>query len=190
MFDDHCCDITGSGTYLAPNGPSRGLVLKLDFANHTVSQVAEYKISNLFHSEYMGNVEQLPDGDTFIGWGQVPYVTEFNKKGKPIFIGAYPSPDMAYRSYLQKWVGTPLYPPSAVATSSGNRTTVAVSWNGATQVTRWRVISATGQTLATASRSGFETKIPLSSGATSLSVQALGAGGRVLGTSKTIAVRS
>jgi EmrB/QacA subfamily drug resistance transporter len=188
MFDDHCCDITGAGVYLAPNGPSRGLVLKLDTANHTASQVAEYKISNLFHSEYMGNVEQLPGGNTFVGWGEVPYITEFNKKGKPIFIGNYPSPDMAYRSYLQKWVGKPLSSPSAVASSASGQTDVYVSWNGATQVTRWRVVSASGQTLASAARDGFETKIPLSSSATRVQVQALSASGAVLGTSKTIGV--
>ncbi len=30
MFDDHCCQITGGGTYVSPTGPSRGLVIKLN----------------------------------------------------------------------------------------------------------------------------------------------------------------
>jgi EmrB/QacA subfamily drug resistance transporter len=185
LFDDHCCDITGSGTYLAPTGPTRGLVLKLDLADHSVSQVAQYHLGPTVHSQYMGNTQQLPDGNTFVGFGQFPAITEFNAHGKPIFIGVYPSPDMSYRSYLQKWVGRPLTSPSAVATSSG----VAVSWNGATQVTRWRVMSASGQTLSTVARHGFETDIPIRA-AGSVTVQALGAGGTVLGTSHAVQVRS
>jgi MFS family permease len=179
MFDDHCCDITGSGTYLAPTGPSRGLVLKLDMSNHTVTQAAQYKLGNLIHSEYMGNTQQLPDGDTFIGWGQAPYIAEFNNKSAtPIFLGEYPAPDIAYRSYLQKWVGMPLTSPSAVI--AGGK--IDVSWNGATQVAKWRVLSRSGQTLATTARDGFETDISVSGSATGGKVQALDAAGQVIGT--------
>src|SRR5580692_5848629 len=28
LFDDHCCQLTGGGTYVSPSAPSRGLVLK------------------------------------------------------------------------------------------------------------------------------------------------------------------
>jgi hypothetical protein len=188
VFDDHCCDITGAGVYLPASAPSRALKLKLDLANHTVTQLGEYSHGVTFHSEYMGNVQPLPGGDTFVGWGEVPYVSQFNKKGQIIFDGAFPAPDMSYRAYLQKWVGTPLTAPSAVASSSSGQTDVYVSWNGATQVTRWRVLGSSGQTLATAARDGFETKIPLHSSATRVRVQALSASGAVLGTSTTVGV--
>jgi EmrB/QacA subfamily drug resistance transporter len=188
MFDDHCCDITGSGTYLAPTGPSRALVLKLDKANHTVSEVEEYKIGNLVHSEYMGNTQQLANGNTFTGWGQAPFIAEF-KKGNalPVFLGQYPSPDIAYRSYLQKWVGEPLTKPSAVALKAGG---VAVSWNGATQVTRWRLVSSSGQAVTTTARDGFETDLSASGSVTGDKVQALNASGAVIGTSNPIQAAS
>jgi EmrB/QacA subfamily drug resistance transporter len=186
VFDDHCCDITGAGVYLAATGPTRGLKLKLDPATHTVTQLASYSHGVTFHSEYMGNVEQVPGGDTFVGWGEVPFVTEFNKKGDIIFDGAFPAPDMSYRAYLQKWVGKPLTTPSVAVRSSDGKTDAYVSWNGATQVTRWRVKSAPGATLATAPRDGFETKIPLSATGGKIEVQALAASGKVLGTSATI----
>jgi hypothetical protein len=183
LFDDHCCDITGAGVYLAATGPSRGLKLKLNPSAHTVTQLATYSHGVTFHSEYMGNVEQLPGGNTFVGWGEVPFLTEFNKKGDIIFDGAFPAPDMSYRAYLQKWVGKPLTKPSVAVNRTGGKTNVYVSWNGATQVTRWRVESASGARLASAPRDGFETTIPLSGSPGGLKVQALSASGKVLGTS-------
>jgi EmrB/QacA subfamily drug resistance transporter len=186
VFDDHCCDITGAGVYLAATGPSRGLKLKLHPAAHTVTGLATYTHGVTFHSEYMGNVQQVPGGDSFVGWGEVPFLTEFNRKGAIIFDGAFPAPDMSYRAYLQKWVGKPLTRPRVATRRAGGDTDVYVSWNGATQVARWRVESAAGGTLATARRNGFETKIPMSRSAGEIKVQALGASGRVLGTSATI----
>jgi hypothetical protein len=61
---------------------------------------------------------------------------------------------------------------------------VYASWNGATDVSSWRV--KVGQTtIATAARTGFETAIRVQSQATGFSVQALDSHGRVLGTSPT-----
>ena len=56
-----------------------------------------------------------------------------------------------------------------------------MSWNGATEVAKWRVIGAGGATVAERPKSGFETRIPVSGG--TVRVQALNATGQVLGTS-------
>jgi EmrB/QacA subfamily drug resistance transporter len=186
LFDDHCCDITGAGVYLPATAPSRGLELKLDPPTHTVSRLAQYTHGVTFHSEYMGNVQRVPGGDTFVGWGEVPFLTEFDRKGQIIFDGAFPPPDMSYRAYLQRWVGKPLTKPSVTVRHGKGRTLVYVSWNGATQVARWRVRAAGGATLASAARSGFETQVPLGPTAKKIMVQALSASGKVLGTSATI----
>ncbi|HET9124608.1 MAG TPA: MFS transporter [Solirubrobacteraceae bacterium] len=183
VFDDHCCDITGAGVYLPASGPSRGLEMKLHPATHTVTPIAQYSHGVTFHAEYMGNVERLRGGDTFVGWGEVPFLTEFNRKGSIIFDGSFPAPDMSYRAYLQKWVGRPLTRPSVAVRHASAGTEVYVSWNGATLVRRWRVKSASGATLANVPRAGFETTIPLPGSAREISVQALSASGAVLSTS-------
>ena len=191
LFDDHCCDITGADTYLPATGPSRGLDLKLNQSSHTASIVHEYSHGTTFHSEYMGNTQVLPNGNVFVGWGEVPFLSEFTKAGKLIFDGAFPTPDMSYRAYLEPWVGKPLEPPSGAARVQGGRTTVYASWNGATQVTAWKVIgfTAAGSTtkLARHVRTGFETAIPVGSGYRRFEVQALDARGKVIGTSKAFA---
>ena len=66
VFDDHCCFLESGGTYLAPTGPSRAEVLKLDLASRTASLVSQYR----HHDEdgrqgtdasYMGSAELLPE---------------------------------------------------------------------------------------------------------------------------------
>jgi hypothetical protein len=135
----------------------------------------------------MGNVQLLPNGDVFVGWGEVPYFSEFSKSGKLLFDGVMPAPDMSYRAYVQTWVGQPLTPPSGAARTSGGKTVVYASWNGATNLASWRVLAASGtgslKTVADARSSGFETAIPVASSETRFEVQALSATGRVLGTS-------
>jgi EmrB/QacA subfamily drug resistance transporter len=183
LFDNHCCEITGAGEYLEAKAPSRGLVLRLDEARHSATKVSEFNHGSTFKSQYMGNVEDLPNGDRFIGWGQVPYISLFSKDGKPLFDGAFPEPNMSYRSYVQRWVGRPLGGPVGAARVRGGRTTVYASWNGATEVASWRVLAPAK--VAERKRTGFETAIPVNgSVGGAVRVQALDAKGRVLGTSK------
>ena len=93
-----------------------------------------------------------------------------------------PDPDITYRALLEPWTGTPVDPPQGAARRRGGKTTVYASWNGATQVSSWRVLAGQS-TVSTAARSGFETAIPVQSSATVFRVQALDAYRRVLGTS-------
>jgi EmrB/QacA subfamily drug resistance transporter len=195
MFDDHCCYITGAGVYLSATGPSRGLELRLNLQNHTVTRIAQfYLFGTTVHSEYMGNMQILPDGERFVGWGQAPFLSLYSKTGKLLFDAALPSPDMSYRAYVQSWVGKPSYPPSGAATTTSGHTIVYASWNGATQVQSWRVLAGgpggSGKSVvATAKRQGFESAIPVNlsavnSSATRFEVQALSGAGQVLGTSR------
>jgi hypothetical protein len=192
LFDDHCCDITGADTYLPATGPSRGLTLKLNQAARTATVVREYSHGTTFHSEYMGNTQVLPNGNVIVGWGEVPFVSEYTQAGKLIFDAALPTPDMSYRTYVQPWVGKPMYPPSGAARARGAGTTVYASWNGATQVSSWKVLAVTTggstQSVATGKRTGFETPLPVSGDSRRFEVQALDASGHVLGTSKTFGV--
>jgi hypothetical protein len=194
MFDDHCCYITGAGVYLSATGPSRGLELRLDTKNHTVRRLSQYYLfGTTVHSEYMGNLQILPNGERFVGWGQAPFFSLYSKTGKLLFDAALPDPDMSYRAYVQPWVGKPLYPPSATAITRSGHTTVYASWNGATQVKAWRVIAAGsggGAAAGSSRRKGFETAIAVTGSAGSYEVQALDGSGHVLGTSKPFTVRS
>ena len=188
MFDDHCCQLTGGGTSVKATGPSRGLVLKLDQSTRTATLVAQYGARGGFESEYMGDMEPLPGGRAFVGWGSEPYLSEYSGSGQLLLEGEFPGPDLSYRATLEQWVGLPLSPPLAVARPGGRGTTVYASWNGATQVVSWRVLGGTSASrmarVATAAKAGFETAIAVPQRYASFEVQALDAAGKVIGTSR------
>ncbi len=182
LFDDHCCQITGGGTYVPATGPSRGLVLKLDQRAHTATVAGQYGHGSSFDAEYMGSLEPLPGGNEFVGWGSANYLSEFSSSGQMLLDGVLPYPDITYRAEVAPWVGVPPYPPAGAARTHAGKTTVYASWNGDTQVASWRVL-ANNATVATAAKSGFETAIALARPTAVLRLQALDASGRVLGTS-------
>jgi hypothetical protein len=186
VFDDHCCQTTPAGNAIA-SAPSRGLVLKLNPTAHTATLVSQFTHGADSDSEFMGNIEPLPDGNEFVGWGSLGSFSEYNASGRMLLDAALPRPDVTYRATVEPWVGLPLYPPSGAARQLRGRTIVYASWNGATEVASWRVLagpsSAALVPAITAPKSGFETSIEIPSGRRVFRIQALDARGRVLGTS-------
>ena len=67
----------------------------------------------------------------------------------------------------------------STAQTSGGKTTIYASWNGATNVYSWRVLAGKDSkhlaTVATGGHTGFETSIPLKSSYGAYQVVALGA---------------
>jgi EmrB/QacA subfamily drug resistance transporter len=191
MFDDHCCQLTGGGTYVPATGPSRGLMLKLDQRAHTATLVAQYGNKRNLNADYMGDTQPLPNGNVFVGWGSEPYLSEYSRSGKLLLDGYFPGSDLSYRAMVEPWVGRPLYPPLGAARRANGTTTVYASWNGATRVAKWRILAGPSpgrlSAVTTAPRFGFETAIQLPHGYPSFEVEALGANGRVIGTSKPFA---
>jgi hypothetical protein len=194
MFDDHCCQITGGGTYVSPTGPSRGLVLKVDQQTHTATLAGEYSHGSKFDSDYMGSLEPLANGNEMVGWGSSPFITEYSASGDMLLDARLPGSDISYRARVEPWVGQPLTPPAATARQQGGRTTVYASWNGATQVASWKVLAQSGTgagtVAATAAKSGFETAIAVGDAGKTFTVQALDAHGKVIGTSHEFGVSS
>jgi hypothetical protein len=191
MFDDHCCQITGGGTYVAPTAPSRGLVLRVDPASHTAALSGQYTHGANFDADYMGSLQPLPGGNELVGWGSAPYFSEHDASDRRLLDARLPGPDLSYRATVEPWVGLPLYPPAGAARQASGQTTVYASWNGATEVARWRVLASEGSSagvgrlrpVATAAKAGFETAIPVPAGEHTFQVEAVDAGGRVIGSS-------
>jgi Arylsulfotransferase (ASST) len=171
---------------------SRALWLNLNFKTMTATHAREIDHSPSLRAVYAGSVQQLYNGDTFVGWGQQPYFSEYNSKGRLLFEARFADSNVSYRTYRFDWNGYPKTRPAVAASDSGKTTTVYVSWNGATGVKRWRVLagaSARSLTAATtAPRAGFETAIKIYR-QSHVRVQALDGSGHVLGTSAVTASR-
>ncbi len=210
VFNDNCTFTTG---YVCHGGaPSAGLVLKLNTVRHRAKLVARYGHKPPVESAFLGSMQLLPNGNALVGWGSLlrqrgrdvaPYLTEFSKSGKQVLDAQWPGKDESYRAlYVQApssgpcrsgdttcWVGTPFYKPKGAAKKASGKTTVYASWNGATQVAKWKVLAGSSarhlKKVASHSSNGFETAIVLRKSHAEYQVEALDAKGHVLSTSKT-----
>jgi hypothetical protein len=172
---------------------SRVLVLRANQQAKTVKLVRSYRHPKKLLAPFEGNAQVLPNGDVFVGWGAWPYMTEFSRSGKVLFDayfghGKPPGQDAdSYRIYRFPWHGRPTDKPVVVV---GDDTAYA-SWNGATELARWRVLAGASadklKTLTTVRKNGFETPIRLSKSAAFYAVKALDRNGKVLGTSAAVA---
>ena len=172
--------------------PSRALELALDLTHRTARVVYQRQHSPSLAAFFEGNNELLLNLDNFVGWGGVPYFTEYDRNGKVVLDGRFVGANSSYRAYRFGWTGVPLQPPALAATKRGNRMLVYASWNGATNVWSWSVLggaSASGLRPLAGSRShGFETAIETTA-QRAVAVAALDRAGHVLGRSAVTAPR-
>jgi hypothetical protein len=167
---------------------SRAVVLDVDeVARRATLRRAYTHPAGLFAGS-QGNVQVLPNGNVLVGWGAQPYVSEFTADGDMIFDARLATGYISYRAYRAPWSARAPGVPAVVVRRAATRTDVHVSWNGATGVTHWTVLSgaAGAAIVGTAPRSGFETVIRVPQGLRALRVAANDASGRVLATSAAV----
>jgi Arylsulfotransferase (ASST) len=174
---------------------SRGVRIELDLAAHRARLAAAYVHSDPpLLAASQGNMQTLADGDAVVGYGGVPAISEYAKDGSLLFDAHQPFDESFYRAFRFPWSGHPLSPPAVLASfnDTEEETIVHASWNGATAVASWRVLAGEGpgslkaQTVIPSV--GFESSTTLPQKHAYVAVQALDPAGRVLGTSKAVAV--
>lgn len=188
LFDNHARNADDDKS-------SRGLRLELDEDAMTASVVTEYLPPAERPAGSMANTQVLDNGNMFIGWGQQPYFSEFTREGELIYDVCHGDTchegtgggGGSYRAYKGTWEGHPTTEPAVVVQQSDDGDAqVYVSWNGATEVTQWRVVTGENAETATEAdvieKTGFETAIPLEDSIEYFAVEALDAEGEVLGT--------
>jgi len=185
MFDNANDGVSGQ----AINSQSRGLVLDVDMTYMQASRSIDYVHPTGLLVPSMGNMQTLPSGDIFIGWGLKPYFSGFTAGSQLMIDANLPDGGQSYRAFWLPWVGQPDEPPAFAARSNHNgTTTVYASWNGATEVAKWRVLAGPSATalkpIHVAPLDGFETSATVRVSSGFLAAQALDSRGRVLGTSK------
>jgi Arylsulfotransferase (ASST) len=170
--------------------PTRGEFIRLDAKAKAATLAGQLvRTSGPLITSSQGDVQALPNGNWMLGWGGLPNFTEFNSEGQIVLDGQFPSGEDSYRVYREPWSGQPATPPAIAARTTGATTAVYASWNGATRVASWQLLtgSSTGHLAAvsTTPKTGFETVIPAPAAAV-FQVRALSAAGKVLGTSHAV----
>ncbi|KAJ3860739.1 ASST-domain-containing protein [Lentinula novae-zelandiae] len=127
---------------------SQGLLINFDEASRTVTLNNARSPFNRTVTTAQGSVQLLENGDSFVGWGAMPYFSQHDASGNIIWSAQFaPSENevSAYRIFLHDWVARPITPPSMSISSSSNSTNAVVYawWNGATEVTAWKLMGST-----------------------------------------------
>jgi WD40 repeat protein len=189
LYDDHCCAF-GKNGFVPPaaGSQSRGLLLKLNFSNHTASLVQQYVRTPSLISAFTGSTQLLPNGNVLVGWGSQPFFTEFSPSGKMLLDAVWPGVDLSYRVlFTPNWVGKPFYGPSGAVLKHHGRSVVYASWDGATEVVKWEVLAGHDRKhlklVASKAKGGFETAIHLRRAYREYRVRAVDSHGRSLATS-------
>jgi hypothetical protein len=170
---------------------SRGLILDVDEQAMTASLARQYTHPRVLTGS-QGSMQLLPGGNAFVGWGETPRVSEFDAGGRIVFDALLGSRYQSYRAFRLPWTGAPADAPAIAADTRPSRRTVYVSWNGATEVRTWQLLSgssaATLAPLASVAARGFETAIPAHGAGPWVAVRALDTHGAELGASQSLSL--
>jgi len=170
---------------------SRVIWVRHDDRNKTATLERWFKHPDGLSAGSQGNAQGLDNGDTFVGWGQLPRFSEFDEQNDLLFDGSLPAGYNSYRAYRFEWDGEPEGSPTATAQpTSGGGTLVHAIWNGATRVARWDVLDASAGTgdddrrpVASAAWNGLDTAITTGPSLQSVVVVARDREGRRIGQS-------
>jgi hypothetical protein len=175
---------------------SRGILVNLNTSTMRATLQRSYiHPTTRLLAAFEGSMQVLPGGRVLIGWGNLPYFSEFTANGTLILDGQYPAGDQSYRVLSAAWTGQPTDQPAAAArVSPAGGSVVYASWNGATQVDSWTVLAGRSPSgLAQAGsrgRHGFETAITVNNLGPYFAVTANDANGQPLGQSPTIVLEN
>jgi Arylsulfotransferase (ASST) len=95
LFDDE------SGGNLL--GSSRVVTVRLDLATRVATLVKSADQPEGQVAQVMGNAQSTPGGGLFVGWGSLPYISEFSPSGTLLFNARLPAGVSTYRAYLLPW---------------------------------------------------------------------------------------
>jgi hypothetical protein len=116
------------------------------------------------YAQSQGSYQSLGNGHILQNHGATPKIEEYDENGTTVMRArfGYDITMQTYRTYRYPWVGRPSTKPDVVACSAeGGKAAVYVSWNGATDVSSWKITSGS-KIKQTALRNGFETTIVVS----------------------------
>ncbi|WP_278314644.1 arylsulfotransferase family protein [Lolliginicoccus levis] len=166
---------------------SRGLVLDINEVDRTASVAESFPHPFGWSSPGAGSHQVLPNGNSLVTWGEQGAITEFAPSGEIVRHLVFPASLRSSGAELVEWSGAPFVPPVVDARADNRSTRVSVSWNGATQVRRWRVWAGPSEdeleVVRTVPREGFETEAIIDGAFDVVRVDALDVIGETIGSS-------
>jgi hypothetical protein len=186
--DDGTITIFDNGAHPTVHEQSRAILLQLDEEEMSATLRREYTSPEKILATSQGNAQLLSNGNVLVDWGSAPFVSEFSQDGELLLNVGFPPECESYRAFRFSWRGHPTEAPALSAKQrSKNRVALHASWNGATEVAAWEVISGPHsnrlEPLGSIPRDGFETAMLAQTTNPYVAVHAKDHSGKILGTS-------
>jgi hypothetical protein len=119
FFDNESAGVANTGVdATAQFGVSRAVTVKLDQRTHTATLIGSFDQPEGLTAPSQGNSQRTAAGNTVVGWGSLPYFSEFDPSGQLLYNAQWPTGVNSYRAYLLPWNpgqsghgGNPIYNP-------------------------------------------------------------------------------
>jgi hypothetical protein len=82
---------------------SRAITVKLHEPSHVATLLASDNQPEGLAAASQGNAQSTRNGNLFVGWGALPYFSEFDPSGQLILNAEFPAGVNTYRAYLLPW---------------------------------------------------------------------------------------
>jgi hypothetical protein len=104
FFDNDAAGTANSGSGAVSELPySREVTVRLNFRTHVATLVRSVNQPEGLSAPSQGNAQTLGHRDLVVGWGSLPYFSEFSPSGALLFNAEFPAGVNSYRAYRFAW---------------------------------------------------------------------------------------
>jgi hypothetical protein len=187
--------LDNGANFLVVNEPvSSALYVELDLVRMKARVLNRYMRPDGGNNPARGSMQTLPNSNVLVSWSYYGYMSEFTHDGQLLMDASFASERFStYRASKHPWKSQPSSPPTMAASCYGVNgsalsTVFHVSWNGATDVKRWKFFAranatATDREIGSIERTKFESSFMSRGFMDWVSVQALDLEGNIIGNS-------
>jgi hypothetical protein len=100
-------DNDSAGAPLLPD--SRAVTVRLNYRTRVATLVASDAQPEGLSAASQGNAQTARNGDLVVGWGALPYFSEFSPSGRLLFNAEFPAGVNTYRAYRLPWPAIPAH---------------------------------------------------------------------------------
>jgi hypothetical protein len=104
FFDNESAGVANTGVdATAEFGLSRAITVKLDPRTHTATLIKSFDQPEGLTAPSQGNQQVTRNGNSVVGWGSLPYFSEFASDGTLLYNAQFPEGVNSYRAYQLPW---------------------------------------------------------------------------------------
>ncbi|MBS1893186.1 MAG: arylsulfotransferase family protein [Actinobacteria bacterium] len=104
FFDNESAGVANTGQdATAELGHSRAVTVKVDPRTHTATLIKSFDQPEGLTAPSQGNQQRTENGNSVVGWGSLPYFSEFAPDGTLLYDAQFPDGVNSYRAYQFPW---------------------------------------------------------------------------------------